>query len=146
MKEEYYKQWFIKDNDRKISFYSIGTKGKILKRVEITQRGSALYDFAFGDVKADGSIDDIAITNNGDIIKIFATIFQIIKYYLEKYQNRELYFTGSTDVRTRLYRIVIGNNLQELSGNYIIFGLDNNFIPHPFERNNEYCYFIIKNK
>lgn len=59
-------------------FTSIG-KVRIEKVVEFSHTSIAdLYNVGFGDLLPDGSIDDLANTNNGDIIKVLATVVQTI--------------------------------------------------------------------
>jgi hypothetical protein len=41
-----------------------------------------LYSLSFGDLLPDGSIDDMADSNNGDILRVLSTVVQIIKDFI----------------------------------------------------------------
>lgn len=80
-----------------------------------------IYNLAFGDIIENGEIDDYCITDNGDRNKILATVFDVVNTYTARYPERMIYFRGSTIERTRLYRIAIGLNLEELSRVFDIY-------------------------
>lgn len=85
------------------------------------------------------------ISNNGDRDKILATVCQAMFLYLEKYPNRIIYFRGSTIERTRLYRILINNNIKEFELQYDIWiEQESNFVP--FQPNIKGFGFAIKKK
>lgn len=77
--------------------------------------------------------------------KILVTVFQTIVIFLNYYPESVIAFTGSTAVRTRLYRIAISHELKELTKLYNIWGLFNNSI-EPFQRNQPYEAFLISQK
>jgi len=61
------------------------------------------------------------------------------------YPERSIYFKGSTEERTRLYRMAIGINMGELSLKYDIYAEQNSsFVP--FQRNIEVFGLLIKKK
>jgi hypothetical protein len=82
-----------------------------------------VYNLAFGDYdeKAKG-IDDLSVTNNGDSLKVLATVASILYAFTEKYPKAWIIATGSAVARTRLYRMGITNNLAEISEDFIISG------------------------
>jgi len=57
--------------------------------------------------------------------------------------NTQRYATGSTKARSRLYKMGIANNLDELSENFIVFGLFNNKW-EVFEKEKNYEEFLVK--
>jgi len=83
-------------------FISIGGK-RIEKVVDFVFLQGNIVNLAFGDLLPDGSIDDRANSNNGDIIKVFATIIDIVRDFTKQYPYVEIYFEGSTPERTKLY-------------------------------------------
>jgi hypothetical protein len=94
-----------------------------------------------------GEIDDYSITDNGDRNKILATIFDVVNTYTVRFPGRLIYFKGSTRERTRLYRIAIGLNFEELSQVFDIFveiEEGDRFIP--FRKNLEVEAFLVKRK
>jgi hypothetical protein len=100
----------------RFEFMSEGYNGKIPKRIEFTStQWPGVYNLAFGDIKENGDLDDLIISNNGDRNKILATIVKVVESYTNKYPDRWIYFEGSTEHRTRLYRMAISIYLDELS-------------------------------
>jgi len=53
-----------------------------------------LYNFAFGDLLKDGTINIYANSNNGDVIKVFATVIQIVKLFTNENPSATVFFTG----------------------------------------------------
>ncbi len=82
---------------------SIG-KRDIIKSVEFTPTlKSNVYNLAFGDTLPNGELDDTTVSNNGDIIKIFATVIDILPRKIliydiiyGKYPHCELYYIGAS--------------------------------------------------
>ena len=83
-------------------FVSVG-KRKIEKVVDFVAIEGNLVNLGFGDLLPDGSIDDKANSNNGDIIKVLATIIDILKDFTMEYPFVQIVFRGSTPERTKLY-------------------------------------------
>ena len=126
-----------------MEFYSHGKNGVILKRAIFTCIGPKdVYSLGFGSVEND-EINDMSITDNGDRDRILVTIYDIILRYTQKYPERWIYFEGSTQSRTRLYRMAIGLNLEALSEKFLIYGyFDECFMP--FTKNMTASAFLIK--
>jgi hypothetical protein len=125
---------------------SIGDKGHILKRIEFTPTEFPdIINLAFGDIEEDGQIDDRCISDNGDRNKILATIAFAVDVYLGRYPDKWIYFQGSTDQRTRLYRMAIGLNLDELLTRFEIYGEYAGKI-HPIKNNLEVKALLVKKK
>jgi len=93
--------------------------------VQYTDTGSEnVYNLAFGDYdEKTNSINDLSITNNGDSLKVLATVASTVYAFTDKYPNAWIFATGSTLVRTRLYRMGITNNLVEIKEDYKVYGL-----------------------
>ena len=62
----------------RFEFDSIGPRGIIRKAVDYTPIPSTknMYNLAFGDMQADGTIDDITVSNNSDMEMVLSTIAQ----------------------------------------------------------------------
>ena len=89
------------------TFTSIG-KIRIAKEVVFTHTGIRnIVNMGFGDLLPDGSIDDKANSNNGDIVRVLATIVQILIDFTSKFPNTEIFFSGSTQERTKLYTRIL---------------------------------------
>jgi len=82
-------------------FTSTGRK-QIIKEVVFIHTGyKNIVNMGFGDVLADGSIDDKANSNNGDIVKVLGTIVQIMIDFTNKFPYLEIFFAGSTPERSK---------------------------------------------
>lgn len=134
---------------RVYEFISEGPKGLIKKMVQYTYTGTEnVYNLAFGDYNEETkTIDDFSITNNGDSIKVLATVASTVYAFIEKHPNAWIFATGSSNVRTRLYRMGITNNLEEIKADFDIYGLtvDDN-IWEEFIIGEDYEAFLITKK
>lgn len=127
-------------------FVSKGKYGAIRKRIKFAPTAlPTVYNLAFGDINEEDEIDDLSITNNGDRNKVLATVARVVEIYTSKYPERLIYFRGSTAQRTRLYRMAVGLNLEELSGKFKIFAeLEESYEIVPFRKNMIINAFLIK--
>ena len=93
--------------------------------VEYTETGQEnVFNLAFGDYdRTTNSIDDLSITNNGDSLKVLATVASTVYAFTEKHPESWIFATGSTSARTRLYRMGITNNLVKIQTDFRVFGL-----------------------
>lgn len=122
MKYDIYSNYVAADDLSIFDFESIGKRGAIKKRIAFMPTElDRVYNLAFGDVAEDGEVDDYRVSDNGDRNKILATVVTAVSEYTKRYPDRYIYFQGSTVERTRLYRMAIGLNLDELSGIFDIF-------------------------
>lgn len=53
-----------------------------------------------------------------------------------------IYITGSTPVRTRLYRIIISKELSKIEDTFRVLGLPGS-VPEVFQKNQNYQAFVI---
>ena len=130
-------------------FISEGKKGKIRKIVEYTQTDTeGVYNLGFGDYDLNTqTIDDINVTNNGDSKKVLATVASTVYSFIKKYPNAMIFATGSTKARTRLYRMGISNNLEEITKDFEILGFQTeNEEWEKFVIGKEYAAFLIIKK
>ncbi len=146
MKYEVYTEIEVTDDFNVFDFISTGKNGDILKRVSFNKTERVgVYNLAFGDVGEDNEIDDYAVTDNGDRNKVLATVAAIVEVYTKRFPNRWIIFRGSTQERTRLYRIAVGLHLEELSALYQILAYKEGQLM-PFAKNLEINAFLIKRK
>lgn len=133
---------------RTFEFVSIGKKGAILKRISFVSTALPyIYNLVFGNVDEFDKIDDISVSDNGDRNKILATLAKVIDQYTRKYPERLIYFRGSSKARTRLYRMAIALNLDELSETFEIYmEVDSAGEFVPFRKDMEINAFLIKRK
>ena len=148
MKYEIYSEIVANSNYSRFVFVSDGHKGCIRKRVEFTTtQWPGVYNLAFGDIQENGELDDLKNSNNGDRNKILATVLKVVTMYTDRYPERWIYFKGSTEERTRLYRIAISIYLNELSILYEFFAEINkpgNFVK--FYKGLNVSAFLVKRK
>lgn len=146
MKYEIYKELKFTDDFSVIDFVSIGKNGAIPKRISFTSTELPnVYNLAFGDIDENGEINDYRISDNGDRNKILATVVNVVDDYTIKYPERWIVFSGSTKERTRLYRMAIGLNLEELSITFDIYAFVQEELKS-FSKNMEISAFVIKRK
>jgi hypothetical protein len=146
MKYEVYTELKITDDFSIFDFLSIGKKGLIPKRIEFTHTEIPnIVNLAFGDIDENGEINDYSISDNGDRNKILATVAFATDLYLNKNPEMWVYFKGSTQERTRLYRMAIGLNFEELAVKFDIYAEQTGgFIP--FRKNVEVKGVLIRKK
>jgi hypothetical protein len=105
---------------------------------------------AFGNINEDGFLDDIAVNDNMDRNKILATVAFTVYEFCKCYPNKWIFFSGSTPARTRLYRMAITVNLDELQNDFAVFGVlkDSNgdFVNVPFQKGIDFFGFLIQKK
>ena len=130
-------------------FVSDGKK-RIAKVVDFFPLGIGnILNMGFGDLLPDGSLDDKANSNNGDIVKVLATVIDILRHFTELNPNAEIYFQGSTKERTKLYTRIVKMYYSTFSKEFAIAGVINtlsniNVIPYDPQVDNEYLGFLIK--
>ncbi len=148
MKYEGYELARIADDLSRFDFLSTGKNGKFQKRIIFTPTGfHNIFNLAFGDIAEESMLDDNSVTDNGDRNRILATIATAVDNYTKRYPERVIYFTGSTKARTRLYRMAIGLNLEELSVTYEIYAeIDSQDELVIFQKNMEISAFVFKRK
>lgn len=141
-----YVSFDISTNATLFEFTSSGPKGEITKIIQFSPTTKkSIYSLAFGNLLEDGSIDDHTTNDNKDRDKILATVAASVYDFTSRFPDKFVFFTGSTTERTRLYRMAITINLEELSQTFDIWGLTkNNF--ESFEKRRNYDGFLIKRK
>ncbi len=117
--------YLTEGNAELFKFVSEGLKGKIKKLIVYSQMlEEDIYNLAFGDYNEEAdTIDDQVITNNNDSPKVLATVASTLYVFTDKHPNTWIYATGSNSARTRLYRIGITKNLEEILGDFEVYGL-----------------------
>ncbi len=129
-------------------FTSIGPKWNIKKIVEYTKVSvDDIYNLAFGDYNEQTDrFNDKIVTNNGDSTKILATVVSTDYAFTGRYPVVWVFATGSTEVRTRLYRMGIGNNLEELKEDFYVYGMKMDESFEEFIIGEDYLGFLVTRK
>jgi nanoRNase/pAp phosphatase (c-di-AMP/oligoRNAs hydrolase) len=114
--------------------------------VQFQHADERVYHLVFGNPTEDGNIDDLATSNNGDRNKIIATVASIIIKFTEKHPGYYIFFAGSTSARTRLYRIAISVNYEEIIKTFKVWGLNKDSGLELFDPTRPYEAFLIRAK
>ncbi len=128
-------------------FKSIGPKGIIAKVVEYREINvKGYYILGFGDKDPQtGYISDLIVTNNNDSKKVLATVARTLYLFTDRYPDAVVIATGSTEARTRLYRMGITNNLVAIEQDFQVLGLTDKAW-EPFRKNVTYHAFSVRRK
>ncbi len=116
--------------------------------VEYTETATKdVYNLGFGDYdEITNSINDLSVTNNEDSLKVLAPVASTVYAFFEKHPNAFILATGSTNVRTRLYRMGITNNLAEITEDFVVYGFSQKGNWKRFEIGEDYEAFLITKK
>jgi hypothetical protein len=146
MKHERYVPIYEEDDLGAFEFLSIGKNGTVKKRIAFERTAiKDIYSLSLASIRNDGSLDFDDISDNGDRNKVLATVARAVEIYTTRYPKRLIYFKGNSPTRTRLYRMAIGLNLEELSQSFEIFAVvEGRTYPIPFQRNMEVMAFLIR--
>lgn len=144
MNQPFY-EFTILDEAYRFEFMSRG-KEDILKVISISKTDlSHIFMLTLADVRTDGSLDTKTVSNNGDMEKIIATVFQCVDTFLNRHPHAAVAFTGSEPLRMRLYQIVLNRELTSLVHRFNVYGI-NDFGIVPFISNHSYEGFIVSSK
>ena len=144
MNQPTYDVEYVSDKDQYI-FESIGTNGSIFKVVIFSDIGNNLYNLGFGDYDPiTNEIDDKVVSDNGDMVKVIATVVGIALKFLAENPMTYIHIEGSSSLRTQLYNRILNRNYDDLIDLYEIYGSKNNDIPEIFQKNTPYESFLIR--
>ena len=142
MNEPTYRVDFDSENDYYI-FESIGTNGIIHKVVAFNKMEENLYNLGFGDYDLQSrTVNDTNVSDNGDMIKVLATVISIAVKFLSESPMIYIHVEGSNNIRTQLYQRIINRNYDYLIRSYKIYGLINGILEQ-YEINKSYESFMI---
>jgi hypothetical protein len=124
MKYEVYPFVYQSSDAREFVFKSIGPKGEIEIVVQFEKTlDENIIHLSFGNKLLDGGLDDYVRNSNNDRDIILATVASAVYEYTKTYPDKIVVFSGSTEARTRLYRMAITINLDELNNSFDVYGL-----------------------
>lgn len=128
-------------------FVSERPKGVIRKLIQFQETNeNNLYNLAFGDkIIESGQFDDLIVSNNGDSEKVLATVASAMYAFFDNYPHAFVYATGSTNARTRLYRMGITKFYNEIIEDFYLYGqVGDDF--YEFEIRKQYKGFLAERK
>lgn len=128
-------------------FESVSIQRNIRKVVEYARLAlpEEVFNLGLFDVTDAGDYDDLSVSNNQDFEKIMATVIQTLPFFFAKRPKAQVFFSGSTASRTRLYRIVLTKVLPEAAKTYIVRGVKAGRT-EPFVPGRNYDGFLIRLK
>ncbi|MEY4541843.1 MAG: hypothetical protein RLZZ306_3600 [Bacteroidota bacterium] len=127
-------------------FYSVGHKGTLKKIIRFVNTDIPdFHSLSLFDVLEDGSMSVMSESKNGDMKIVLATVAKTIQKFLELYTDRKVFFSGSEDKRTRLYRIAITQEFSNIENVFNVSGVTEDGI-ESFAPNRPYLGFIISLK
>ena len=132
-------------------FFVSEGKSRIAKSVTFDQVADKTVNLCFGDLLSDDRTDDIANSNNGDIVKVVATVLHILRQFFIQHPEMRVYIEGSTRLRMLLYNRVLKNYYNTLSKEFSITCYTNNkddirTLEYDPEVESQYLAFMITNK
>lgn len=132
---------------KSFEFISEGPNGAIQKIINYSEtKLKNVYNLSFGDISdKTGEADDLSITNNRDSRKVLATVAATLYVFTNNYPDAIVFATGSTQSRTRLYRMLISNNLEYIEQDFLISGFTG-IHWEPFRKNINYEAFLVRKK
>lgn len=131
------------------AFQSVSAEKTISKLIayQCIDEDRQIFNLALVDKSSDGTVSDLAISNNQDMETVLATVVATIPEFFGTFPAGIIYFRGSTLARTRLYRIVIAKYWDQIQAVHEVLGqLSDSNIPEPFEPNRTYTGFYLRQK
>lgn len=139
---------FVTKNDgMTFEFDSISSTKVVRKIIEyhLIDEELSIYNLALVDSLPNNQFSDLNISNNRDMPKVLATVFQSILRFFELKPSARILIEGSTPARTRLYQMAISKYLIEFKQQYVILGLSESG-SELFEKGKTYDRFIVSLK
>lgn len=135
---------FESSNIYEYRFKSLGKRiiTKVVQFAPLTVQG--YYNLGIGDLQENGLIDDNIESNNNDLKKVISTIGAILFNFLYQNPGVKVFFHGSNQQRTKVYRLIIKRYCNKLKDNYVITSLvkiDGKLIEIPFDFDDSKNYF-----
>ncbi|MDZ7935406.1 MAG: hypothetical protein U5M51_10695 [Emticicia sp.] len=117
---------------------------KIIKKVVVYEPlFDELFHMGFGDLTENNQIDYRVKSANKDMDKVLATVVQTMFLFFEKYPDKKVIFTGSNEVRTRLYRSIISKFVSEIENFFEVEGYKHDGTQEVFRKNEDYYAFLF---
>lgn len=138
------------ENRLDFTFTIKGRNGREQKKVKFSKTEHLnAYNLALGTIKENGKVDYSEITNSGDLVRLFSTIINCIELFLEKHPEQNIFFTGDTEQKTKVYQEILRRHYHSFSEKYHIFGIiedEYTATIELFDSSKKYSGFIIKSK
>jgi hypothetical protein len=127
-------------------FVSQGPKGDVPKLIVYTKTNIlGIFNLGFGDKIRTEDFDDKVVTDNRDTLKVMATVAATVYSFTNRFPNAKVFVEGSTNSRTRLYRMAIANNFEMINTDFRVYGLKN-YVWEEFAVGINYEAFLVTRK
>ena len=139
---------FKKYNRELLFEFESVSDAKTIKKIiayELVDEKEMIFNLSLVDKDENGIVSDMVVSNNNDMEKVLSTVIQTLPVFFTEFKGSQIFFSGSTPVRTRLYRIVIAKYYHEFERDYSIFGFVNQEA-EPFQKGKNYEAFLIFKK
>ena len=105
------------------TFVSVGKKGDILKGIFFDEITTGTFNLALVDYNTkEKTWTDAVSSDNGDLVKVMATVINATAHFLQTNPQAIVYFRGSTSSRQKLYNRIMRNYAEELFQDFVILG------------------------
>lgn len=119
---------------------------KVIMYVPLTVYGANYYNLGFGDYDKDtGLFDDKAISNNGDMRQILATVVSTLSIFFEEHPDKTVHLNGSDQTRKDYYHKLINDYWYRIQELYLVQGCSNG-ITEIFQKGMTYEFILISLK
>lgn len=128
-------------------FISEGLNGRIRKAIifNLIDPKREIYNLGFGDYnEVTNEVDDLSVSNNQDRDKILATVAAAVIDFSEKHPTATVIALGSSESRTRLYRMGITKYFENIPSIFHVEGYNRGW--KPFQKGHNYEAFSIRRK
>lgn len=134
-------------SDRLYFFESEGSSGTILKVVIFEPMNEpGRFNLGMADW-IDGELNYENISHHKDLDKVFSSVSIIIRHFLYQDPDREIFITGDTAAKMRLYRMKVSNNLEVIQKEFNIHGTWGENVDYElFRTGQNYLGLLISNK
>ena len=131
-------------------FPSIGKK-HLLKQVVFSKMSynHNNYNLSLGTILENGTVNFLDSSNNGDVVKVFATVIKCVKTFASDFHDSVIFFKGNTEQKNRVYNEILRRHYDEFSVDFNIFGvsnIDGNSTVSKFNRKKYYSGFYLSVK
>lgn len=133
------------DSQFRYTFLSVSDTKTVRKLVlyDLISTEFNLFNLALVDQLEDGTLDDLSVSDNNDMVRIMATVIHTMHLFLEARPDATIFFSGSTPSRTRLYRLAISQNIALFDETFTVKGLLNGE-PEQYRPNTPYEGFTVQ--
>ncbi len=117
--------YLISGKKTQATFQSLGPKGIVVKVIRFEYIKDNRWNLGFGDFKR-GKIETSILTNNGDVVKVLATVAAATLAFLEEYPDRIVEIKPVDEKRKKLFNLVFSRRWEQILEKVTVIGLKGN--------------------